>query len=46
MDFLSHEVSLFAVADDDVDVAGLLQDDVAAALGARGEAAQVSALST
>src|SRR5512139_3696193 len=35
---------LFAVADDDVDVAGLLMDRVAAALGARGEAAQAGRL--
>ena len=38
--FCPMSVSLFPVADDDVDVAGLLADDVAAALGARGEAAQ------
>src|SRR5262249_53875673 len=44
MDFLSHESSLFAVADDDVDVAGLLHDDVATALRARGEAAQALGL--
>src|SRR6478672_6797668 len=44
MDLLSHELSFFAVTDGDVDVAGLFQDDVAAALGARGEAAQVGRL--
>src|SRR4029450_4253447 len=44
MDFLSHELSLFAVANDDVDVAGLLHDDVATALRARGEAAQALGL--
>src|SRR3954468_23803331 len=36
--------SLFAVADDDVNVAGLLQDHVAATLGARGEAAKARGL--
>ena len=40
MDLLSHGLSLFPVADDEADVAGLLADDVAAALGARLEAAQ------
>src|SRR5438046_1455185 len=44
IDFLSHVSSLFAVADGDVDVAGLLEDDVAAPLGARGEAPQVCRL--
>src|SRR6185312_2898454 len=40
MNLLSHGVSLFSVADDDADVATLLADHVAAALRARGEAAQ------
>src|SRR5512139_3061848 len=42
--FCPMSPSLFAVADGDVDVAGLLQDDVATALGARGEAAQALGL--
>src|SRR5580693_9206619 len=35
---------LFAVTDGDVDMTGLLEDDVAAALGARGEPAQALGL--
>src|SRR5512137_1827575 len=38
--FCPMNPSLFAVADGDEDVAGLLQDDVATSLGPRGEAAQ------
>src|SRR5438105_3577017 len=44
MDLLSHELPSLAVADGQMDVAGLLQDHVAATFGAGREAAQVRRL--